>query len=362
MYFQVIIYMNASHQAAPNYFVIKGISDASELQFPIFLLVLLIYLLTLGGNMVILLLVCLDHRFHTPMYFFLSNLSVVDITSATVTLHNIFSSFISGDRKMAFTSCMAQMYIFISLVCVELLLLTSMSYDRYVAICQPLHYHTTMNPAVCALLVTLCWTLSFLEIIPHLFVMSQFTCFTSKQINHFFCDIMLLVKLSCDDTYIIDLLIFCYALILSTCPFLLTIVPYIFIIKAILRITSSTGRQKAFYTCSSHLMVVSLLYATLSYQYLRPNATENLDFNKRIALLNTVAVPILNPLIYTLKNKDVKRALVQRLGRCSLKQKSTFAITAFIAEGQKSSNLLLKGQKRPGLAAFHTDAQEVTDA
>ncbi|KAM5145548.1 olfactory receptor 8D1-like [Mantella aurantiaca] len=303
--------MNLTFYTPPDYFVIKGISATPMLQVPIFLLVLLMYVITLGGNMTILLLVCTDHHLHTPMYFFLSNLSVVDITSVTVTLHKILFTFITGNGRMAFVPCMAQMYVFISLVCVELLLLTTMSYDRYIAICNPLHYHLAMNHVVCAFLAMFCWVVSFLEIIPHLLVISRFTCFTSNEINHFFCDIMFLVKLSCSDTSIIDLLIFTYALVLSTCPFLLTIVPYAFILHAVMRITSSSGRLKAFYTCSSHLTVVFLLYVTLASQYLRPNSMDNLDFNKLFSLLNTAAVPILNPIIYSLKNEDVKRAMKQ---------------------------------------------------
>lgn len=310
--------MNLTFWTSPDYFVIKGISGTPELQIPIFLLVLLIYVITLGGNMTILFLVIIDHHLHTPMYFFLSNLSVVDITSVTVTLHKILFTFITGDRRLAFIPCVAQMYVFISLVCVELLLLAAMSYDRYMAICHPLHYHLLMTQAVCALLAMFCWVLSFVEIIPHLLVISRFTCFSSNEINHFFCDIMLLVKLSCSDTFIIDLLIFTYALVLSTCPFILTIVPYAFIIHAVLRIASPSGRRKAFYTCSSHLTVVCLLYVTLSSQYLRPNSMENLNFNKIFSLWNTAAVPILNPLIYSLKNEDVKKAMKQAFTYCKI--------------------------------------------
>ncbi|XP_040181152.1 olfactory receptor 8D1-like [Rana temporaria] len=310
--------MNFTIWTSPDYFVIKGISVTPELQVPIFFLVLFIYVITLGGNMTILLLVSIDHHLHTPMYFFLSNLSVVDIISVTVTLHKMMFTFITGNRRMAFIPCVAQMYVFISLVCVELLLLTTMSYDRYMAICNPLHYHLAMNQVVCALLAMFCWVLSFLEIIPHLVVISGLTCFTSNEIDHFFCDIMLLVKLSCSDTSIIDLLIFTYALVLSTCPFLLTIVPYAFILNAVMRITSSSGRRKAFYTCSSHLTVVFLLYVTLASQYLRPNSMNNLTFNKLFSLFNTAAVPLLNPLIYSLKNEDVKRAMKQGSKCCKI--------------------------------------------
>ncbi|KAM4696245.1 olfactory receptor 8D1-like [Rhinophrynus dorsalis] len=305
--------MNSSNQIGVTFFIIKGISDLPELQIPIFLLVLVIYLFTVLGNTTILLLVCLDHRLHTPMYFFLCNLAVVDMTSATVTLHKVLSSFISGDKRISFLSCMTDMYIFISLVCNELLILTAMSYDRFVAICNPLHYPVVMNHRVCILLAIVCWELGFIESLPHVVIVSSFSCYKSREINHFFCDILPVVKLSCNDTSLLNLLIFIYGLFLSTCPLLFTTLPYIFIIRSILRIRSRTGRRKAFYTCSSHLIVVFLLYMTLVCQYVRPTSMDSLDGNKLLSLLNTAAVPILNPLIYSLKNKDVKSALSQRL-------------------------------------------------
>ncbi|KAM8952802.1 olfactory receptor 8D1-like [Pelodytes ibericus] len=304
--------MDLTNQTTLSYFIVRGISDAPELQVPIFLLVLLIYLLTLGGNMTILLLVCLTPKLHTPMYFFLCNLSIMDISSSTVTLHKILFIFMSGDHTVDFHACMTQMFIFTSLVCNELLLLTAMSYDRYVAICSPLHYSTVMSRRRCFLLSFLCWLLGFLESIPHVAVISQFTCYTSKEINHFFCDIVPLIKLSCNDTSLSDLLMFSCGLFLSTFPFLFTFIPYVFIIATVLKIRSATGKRKAFYTCSSHFTVVVLLYLTLVCQYLRPVSQESLEANKLFSLFNTAAVPMLNPLIYSLKNKDVKAALRRR--------------------------------------------------
>ncbi|XP_053328406.1 olfactory receptor 8D1-like [Spea bombifrons] len=304
--------MNLTDDSAVSFFVIKGISDAPELQVPIFLLVLFMYLLTLGGNMTILLLVCSDPQLHTPMYFFLCNLSIMDILSSTVTLHKILAVFITGDNTVPFLACMMQMFIFTSLVCNELLILAAMSYDRYVAICNPLRYSTVMSQRVCALLSFFCWLLGFLESIPHVVVLSQSFCYRSKEINHFFCDILPLVKLSCSDSSLSGLLMFTCGLFLSIFPFLSTLIPYVFIINAVMKIRSTTGKYKAFYTCSSHLFVVILLYLTLVCQYLRPVSQDNLDSNKFFSLFNTAAVPMLNPLIYSLKNKDVKSALRQR--------------------------------------------------
>ncbi|KAM4696270.1 olfactory receptor 5V1-like [Rhinophrynus dorsalis] len=308
--------MESGNQTTVTYFIINGISRIPSFQTLIFLLVLLIYLLTLGGNMTILLLVCFDTHLHTPMYFFLCNLSILDISSTTVTLHYIFIIFITGDSTISYIACIAQMYMFGCLICDELLLLTAMSYDRYVAICNPLHYHMLMNRKTCASLAIACWLLGFLEVIPYIVLLSKLSCYKSNIINHFFCDLVPLMKLSCSDTSFLEILSLTEGLLLITLtPFLLTFTSYIFIITSILRIRSSTGRRKAFYTCSSHLTVVILLYVILFSQYLRPTSKDNLESTKMFSLFNTAAVPMLNPLIYSLKNKDVKSALKRRL-RC----------------------------------------------
>ncbi|XP_075042060.1 olfactory receptor 8D1-like [Mixophyes fleayi] len=305
--------MNFTDQTKVTYFIIKGISDDPELQVPISFLVLLIYLTTLGGNMTILLLICLDHHLHSPMYFFLANLSILDISSATITLHKVLASLISQDKTISFLACMTQMYMFAVLTGDELLVLTAMSYDRYVAICSPLCYHVIMNYRFCALLAVACWALGVFEAMPHVVILSRVSCYKSQEINHFFCDLLPLIKLSCTDTSFITHVIFISGLIHFLLSFIFTSIPYIFIIFSILNIHSNTGRHKAFYTCSSHFTVVILLYTTLVLQYLRPTTLENLDYNKLFSLFNTAAVPMLNPLIYSLKNKDVKTALRRRL-------------------------------------------------
>ncbi|KAM4642026.1 olfactory receptor 8D1-like [Discoglossus pictus] len=302
--------MSQINQTMVTYFIIMGISDKPELQIPIFLLILFIYLFCFGGNMTILLLVCLDPQLHTPMYFFLGNLSFLDISTATITLHKILFSFISGDKKVSFLECMTQMYMYICLESDVLLILTAMSYDRYVAICNPLHYYMVMNRKRCALLATVCWMLSFIQVIPTLCALLGFKCYNSNIVNHFFCDLVPLKELTCSDTSAVDLYVFIQGgLITCITTFMLTFISYIFIITAILKIRSSTGRRKAFYTCSSHLTVIILLYTTLSFQYFRPKSIVSLDSNKLFSLFNTAAVPILNPLIYSMKNKDVKSAL-----------------------------------------------------
>ncbi|XP_068103825.1 olfactory receptor 6C1-like [Hyperolius riggenbachi] len=304
--------MNVKNDTMVTYFIIEGFSDFPESHLLIFILVLLIYLITLGGNKIILLLVCLDSHLHTPMYFFLSNLSVLDIASSTVTLHKILAIFVTGDNVVSFNACMTQLYVFTWFCGNELVLLAAMSYDRYVAICIPLHYSAVMNNRLCAGLAIFCWSFSFLHPLPEIVTVIRFSCYTSNIIDHFFCDLMPLISITCSDTSVLKVLIFTNgALLAAFIPFLLTFISYVFIISTILRIKSSTGRSKAFYTCSSHLTIVILLYFTLFCQYFTPSGT--FKSKKLFSLLNTAVVPMLNPFIYSLKNKDVKSALLRTL-------------------------------------------------
>ncbi|XP_077346477.1 olfactory receptor 2AP1-like [Lithobates pipiens] len=294
------------------YFILKGISDVAKLQVPIFLLVLFMYLFTLGSNLTILLLVCLDSQLHTPMYFFLCNLSILDISSATVTLHKILITFVTGYKIVSFNECMVQVYIFSWLSGNELILLTAMGYDRYAAICNPLHYSSIMSSSVCGGLAIFCWSFSFLQILPAMIMLSELSCYSSNIINHFFCDIVPLISLSCSDTSTLELLIFTQGVLLCAfTPLLLTLVSYIFIIATIMKIKSSGGRSRTFYTCSSHITVVTLHYIILGCQYFTPTGT--FKFGKILSLVNTALVPMLNPLVYSLKNKDVKSALQRQL-------------------------------------------------
>ncbi|XP_018421042.1 PREDICTED: olfactory receptor 6C74-like [Nanorana parkeri] len=316
------MYTNPSNHTSFTFFTLKGISDIPELQDPIFILVLLIYLLTLGGNMAILTLVCFDRHLHTPMYFFLANLSISDMSSSTITLHKSLVIYTTGNKIISYSGCLVQMYMFASVTGHELFVLTAMSYDRYVAICNPLRYHTVMSSKACALLATCCLVLGFVLVIPPSVIVSSFTCYNSNEINHFFCDMVSLTKLTCSDTLVLELLTLTEGLIVSTLtPFLLTFISYIFIISTIIKIPSSTGRRKAFYTCSSHLTVVVLLYIILTCQYIVP--ISSMDSKKFFSLFNTAAVPLLNPVIYSLKNKDVKSALQRCLRRCRINYEKT---------------------------------------
>ncbi|XP_073498528.1 olfactory receptor 1N1-like [Phyllobates terribilis] len=302
--------LNSTHTTV-KYFIVKGISDLPEMQVPIFLLVFTIYLITLGGNLTILLLICLDHHLQNPMYFFLGNLSIVDISCSTITLHRILLSFLTGDKTIPVTECMIQTYMFGSLAGNELLILTVMSYDRYVAVCKPLNYHMVMNRRTCGLLASFCWVLGFVQSISHVGIFSTYVCYTSIEIDHFFCDIVPMMKMTCSDTSVLETLFFYQGLFFITiAPFVLTFMPYVFIIAAIVKIHTNSGRRKAFYTCSSHLTVVVLLYTMLGSQYLTPKSISS--SKKLFALFNTAIVPMLNPLIYSLKNKDVKESMKRK--------------------------------------------------
>ncbi|KAM4641725.1 olfactory receptor 6C1-like [Discoglossus pictus] len=310
--------MEKDNHTMVTYFILTGISDDPDLQAPIFFLILIMYLLTLGGNMTILVLVCLDHHLHTPMYFFLGNLSLMDMSTSTTTLNKILSNFIFRDNTISLLACRTHVFIYLSMVGAEMFLLTAMSYDRYVAICKPLHYHVVMNHTVCALLATICWMLGFLVITPHLILLSQLWCYRSNIVNHFFCDLVPVLNVSCNDISAFESLTLIEGFSVALTPFLLTLNSYIFINNNILKIGSSTGRIKAFYTCSSHLTVVIIFYGTIFIQYLRPRSNNSLEFTKYVSLFNTAVVPLINPVIYSLKNTDVKSAFRRQLRHCNV--------------------------------------------
>ncbi|KAM3912222.1 olfactory receptor 2G3-like [Leptodactylus fuscus] len=299
-----------------EYFILKGFSDTPELQIIVFVIVLFIYLITFGGNMTILILICLERHLHTPMYFFLANLSIIDICYTTSMLHRIFTSFLTGDEKISFRGCMMQAFMSGSFSIHELYILTAMSYDRYVAVCIPLRYHLVMSRRTCLVLASLCWVLGFLFISPLSWILASFSCYTSIEVDHFICDVVLLMKMTCSDITVMDLLLFVEGLCLFVVsPFLLTFVSYIYIIMAVLKIRTTTDKRKAFYTCSSHLTVVIILYTVNIIQYMIPSHP---DYKKLYTLINTVLVPLLNPLIYSLKNKDMKNALRRRSSCCNI--------------------------------------------
>ncbi|XP_029435702.1 olfactory receptor 5V1-like [Rhinatrema bivittatum] len=307
--------METNNQTSLEEFIILGFSDYPRIKYLIFGMLLMIYLITLIGNLLIITVTSIDVHLQNPMYFFLSNLSCIDICYTSVTLNKILSIFITKNATISFVACIMQLYLFMSLAGTEFSILAVMAYDRYVAICNPLRYSMIMKKRICGLLAAASWILGFLEIIPHTVLTSQLSFCGSNIINHFFCDLTALLKLSCSDTFVIETVILLEGLLLGLSPFLLTLSSYVFIISAILKINSTESRRKLFSTCSSHLTVVILFYGSAICMYLRPASMYSMGKDKLFAVLYIAVIPMLNPIIYTLRNKDVKSALLKVISR-----------------------------------------------
>ncbi|KAM7145712.1 olfactory receptor 6B1-like [Macrochelys suwanniensis] len=290
-------------------FILLGFGNLPELHILLFLVFLMIYIVTMSGNILIVALVVADQHLHTPMYYFLGNLSCLETCYTSTILPRMLASLLTGDRTISVSDCFAQLYCFGCLATTECYLLAAMSYDRYLAICKPLHYAALMNGRLCLQLAAGSWISGFLICVIMMCFMSQLTFCGPNEIDHFFCDFSPMLKLSCSDTSMVTLVSFILASLDSPCPFLLTVTSYVCIIATILRIPSTTGRQKAFSTCSSHLIVVTVFYGTLMTVYLLPKTNTLRALNKVFSVFYTVLTPMLNPLIYSLRNKDVKEAL-----------------------------------------------------
>ncbi|XP_077908517.1 olfactory receptor 6C3-like [Ictidomys tridecemlineatus] len=289
-------------------FVLLGISDNPELQVIIFIFLFITYLLSITGNLTIIILTLLDSHLKTPMYFFLRNFSFLEIAFTSVSIPRFLGSIITKVKTISYNNCLAQLYFFISMGVSEFFLLTAMSYDRYVAICKPLHYTNIMNKKVCSLLVFGSWLAGFLTIFPPLMLILRLDFCASNVINHFSCDYFPILELSCTDTWLLEQIGFYFAFVTLLFTLALVILSYIIIISTILRIPSASQRKKAFSTCSSHLIVISISYGSCIFMYVKPSAKERASLTKGVALLNTTIAPMLNPFIYTLRNKQVKQS------------------------------------------------------
>lgn len=298
-------------------FVLLGLTEDPSLQRILFITFLITYALNLLGNASIILLVILEQTLRTPMYFFLGNLSFFDICFSSVTVPKMLQNLLTQQKVISVTACLAQMHFFHFLGSSEVLLLTAMSYDRYVAICKPLHYCGIMNRRMCVLFALGSWVTGFLHSLMHTLFTAQLSFCGPNRVNHFFCDIKPLLKLACADTTLNTYLLAIVTGSLVMISFFLTLLSYIFIGSALLGISSSTGRLRAFSTCASHLTVVVLLYGTAIFTYVRPITEESLHVDRIAAIFFTVVTPMLNPFIYTLRNQDVQNA-TKRLFRCSM--------------------------------------------
>ncbi|XP_038226697.1 olfactory receptor 10A7-like [Dermochelys coriacea] len=290
-------------------FILLGFGNLPELQILLFLVFLMIYIVTMSGNILIIVLVVADQHLHTPMYYFLGNLSCLETCYTSTILPRMLASLLTRDRTISVSGCFAQFYCFVFLAATECYLLAVMSYDRYLAICKPLHYAALMNSRLCLQLAGGSWLSGFLTCVIMMCSMSQLTFCGPNEMDHFFCDFSPMLKLSCSDTSMITLVSFILTSLGSPCPFLLTVTSYVCIIATIVRIPSTTGRQKAFSTCSSHLIVVTVFYGTLMTVYLLPKNNTQIALNKVFSVFYTVLTPLMNPLIYSLRNKEMKEAL-----------------------------------------------------
>nr|XP_033780525.1 olfactory receptor 5B21-like [Geotrypetes seraphini] len=307
--------LNVANMTTVTEFIILGLSDHFQLQHPLILVFLIIYLVTLLGNLLIITVTCADPRLHTPMYFFLSNLSLTDICCSSTITPKLLGILLSGNKSISYTGCIVQLNFFMDSTCVEIFLLTAMAYDRYAAVCDPLHYSLVMSPRVCLLLAAASWATGVLSAGMITASVLHLSFCGSNKIDHIFCDLIPLLKLSCTDTAGPEIILFLEAALLSFPAFLVTLISYTYIISAILRIRSAEGKRKAFSTCSSHLTVVSLYYLSLFSMYLKPTSTYSQGQGKIMSVVYTTVTPMLNPMIYSLRNKDVKNALKRVIGK-----------------------------------------------
>ncbi|XP_053308790.1 olfactory receptor 11L1-like [Spea bombifrons] len=303
--------MSPRNQSRVTEFILLGFGTYRSygVSIVLFIIFLNIFVFTIAGNVLIILLVLCSNHLQSPMYFFLSHLSFADILLSTNTVPNMLGAILLGRKIMTSLGCLTQFYFFSGTTITECFLLSLMSYDRYLAICNPLRYTSIMDSNSQVYLSTIPWLLGFMLNLTSVIPISNFQFCDGNIIDHFYCDVSPLQKLSCSDTYLAEFIIFVLSIPIFICPCGFIIVTYVFIFITILRIPSTTGRQKTFSTCSSHLLVVGTFYGTLITKYMIPSTGHSLLVNKIISLLHTVFTPLLNPIIYSLRNQDIKVAL-----------------------------------------------------
>uniref|UniRef100_A0A671E8T6 Olfactory receptor n=2 Tax=Rhinolophus ferrumequinum TaxID=59479 RepID=A0A671E8T6_RHIFE len=301
--------MKTENQSIVSEFLLLGLPIEPDQRDLFYTLFLAMYLTTVLGNLLIILLIQLDSHLHTPMYFFLSNLSFSDLCFSSVTMPELLQNMQSQVPSIPYAACLTQMYFFLFFGDLESFLLVAMAYDRYVAICFPLHYTTIMSPKLCFSLGALSWVLTTFHALLHTLLMARLCFCADNVIPHFFCDMSALLKLSCSDTRVNELVIFFAGGLILVIPFLLIITSYARILSSILKVPSSGGIRKAFSTCGSHLSVVSLFYGTVIVLYLCPSADNSAVKETVMSMMYTVVTPMLNPFIYSLRNRDMKGAL-----------------------------------------------------
>ncbi|CAM9934472.1 unnamed protein product [Rangifer tarandus platyrhynchus] len=309
--------MGADNQTWVREFVLLGLSSDWDTQVGLFILFSVAYLLTLLGNVLIVLLIRLDGRLHTPMYFFLSNLSLVDVSYATSIVPQMLAHFLAEHKGVPYMSCAAQLFFSLGLGGTEFVLLAVMAYDRYVAVCDPLRYPVIMHGGLCARLAVTSWLSGSVNSLIHTAITFQLPMCTNKYIDHISCEILAVIRLACVDTSSNEVAIVVSSIVLLMTPFCLVLLSYIRIISTILKIQSTEGRKKAFHTCAAHLTVVVLCYGMTIFTYIQPNSGPSVLQEKLISVFYAILMPVLNPMIYSLRNKEVKGAWQKLLGQLS---------------------------------------------
>ncbi|XP_031199206.1 olfactory receptor 8B3-like [Mastomys coucha] len=299
-------------------FILIGLTDQPNLQLPLFFLFLIMYMVTMTGNLGLVILIGLNSHLHTPMYFFLFNLSLIDLCYSSVFTPKMLLNFILNKNIISYMGCMTQLYFYSFFVISECYVLMSMAYDRYVAICNPLLYNIAMSPKICSYLMLGSYLMAFSGAMAHTGCMLRLTFCDANTINHYFCDILPVMQLSCTSTYVNELEVFIVVGINILVPSITIFISYGFILTSIFHISSNEGRSKAFSTCSSHIIAVSLFFGSGAFMYLKPSSAGSMDEGKISSVFYTNVVPMMNPLIYSLRNKDVKVALRKTLSRWKL--------------------------------------------
>ena len=296
-------------------FILVGFSDRPQLQLILFGVILFLYFMTLLGNSTIILVSLLDSKLHNPMYFFLSHLSFLDLCFSSSIIPQLLVNLGSSDKSITYDGCVVQLYVSLALGSTECVLLAVMSYDRYVAVCRPLHYAFVMHPRFCNILASMAWLSGVMTTLIQSTFTLQLPFCGNRKVDHFFCEVPVLIKLACVDTTFNQAELFVASVLFLVVPLSLILLSYGNIAQAVLKIKSAIGRHKAFRTCSSHLMVVIIFYGTIIFMYLQPAKSRSKDQGKFVSLFYTVVTPMLNPLIYTLRNKEVKAALKKFMGK-----------------------------------------------
>ena len=296
------------NHTAVTAFILLGLTDDPQLQILLFIFLFITYILSITGNLTIIILTLVDPHLKTPMYFFLQNFSFLEIVFTTACIPRFLYNISTGDRVITYKACFIQLFLTDLFGVTEFFLLAAMSYDRYVAICKPLHYMTIMSNKLCKTMVICCWMAALMTILPPLSLDFHLEFCDSNIIDHFVCDISPLLKISCSDTWLIEQMVIACSVLIFIITLFCVVLSYVYVIRTILKFPSLQQRKKAFSTCSSHMIILSISYGSCIFIYIKPSAKEEVNINKGVSLLISSISPMLNPFIYTLRNKQVKQA------------------------------------------------------